>query len=373
MSDWNPEEHYIWIEPNVKYLLTFPHSHKYAPLPWYARPPPRPVKPGPPPDKLRFVSTRRISNAFDSFTPYTQTLADDLDAFAQTFLHALLARGGKDVADVRHLYASFGRTDLHMLKEARESALNTLAGAKNTAQKKAAEAKKEARERREKALGEASLGPEVVMAGEPRNSNDGNASGKVPVADQEHAEGTNEDEAEVEGPVGFYALSEALYKLAKLSVEQAGVEDAVARQGFWRMTVEERKAQARGRAVEQYDGSLKAWAELKESAEMSLRRKAARKAREKAERATMALRDVNKERATVAEDKATGEEKEMDIDEEGQTTNGAVDEHAADGGSSKSRSVNEERISLDGEKVTGSRSVDEAELPPTKRIRLNVA
>ena len=319
-------------------------------------------------DKLRFVSTRRISNAFDSFTPYTQTVADDLDAFAQTFLHALLARGGKDVADVRHLYASFGRTDLHMLKEARESALITLAWAKNMAQKKAAEAKKEARVRREKALGEASLGPEVVMAGEPRNSNDGNASGKVPVADQEHAEGTNEDEAEVEGPVGFYALSEALYKLAKLSVEQAGVEDAVARQGFWRMTVEERKVQAKGRAVDQYDGSLKAWAELKDSAEMSLRRKAARKAREKAERATMASRDVKKEIST-AEDKDKCEEK-MHVDAEGETSTveGVVDEHAAGVGSNESQSSK-----LDGNDVPGSRSVEEAELPPTKRIRLDVA
>ena len=41
------EEHFIMIEPNVKYVLNYADMEDYVPTPWYKRPPPVPENPPP--------------------------------------------------------------------------------------------------------------------------------------------------------------------------------------------------------------------------------------------------------------------------------------------------------------------------------------
>ncbi|CDO77227.1 hypothetical protein BN946_scf184747.g40 [Trametes cinnabarina] len=89
----NPEANYVMIEPNLKYMLYTAQARANPPLPWYERPPPTPKKPIPV-DKIRFLPSRRLDNAFES-SPWRQTVADDLDSFTHVMLHAFLFRGKK--------------------------------------------------------------------------------------------------------------------------------------------------------------------------------------------------------------------------------------------------------------------------------------
>ena len=87
----------------------------------------------------------------------------------------------------------------------------------------------------------------------------------------------HEDEDEIEARlVSPYAMCEVLYKVVDLGEKRAGIEDSAVMRGFWRMTVEDRKAEERARVLEQYDGTLKAWAKVKRAVEMSLQRTARR-------------------------------------------------------------------------------------------------
>ncbi|KAI0650922.1 hypothetical protein C8Q79DRAFT_1101809 [Trametes meyenii] len=85
---------YIEIEPGLKYLLHSDLARKYAPKPWWARPPAPPAK-ALPVDKMRFLPSRRLQDAMWTSTPFTQTVADDLDSFSHVLLHTLLWRDKK--------------------------------------------------------------------------------------------------------------------------------------------------------------------------------------------------------------------------------------------------------------------------------------
>ncbi len=86
------------------------------------------------------------------------------------------------------------------------------------------------------------------------------------------------------GPVGVGAITEALYKLFDISAVQMGVEDTATR-GLWRYKADQQWENAKVRAVEHYSKHLEGWALVKEGAEASERRKAARRAKKVAEQA----------------------------------------------------------------------------------------
>ncbi|KAI0638667.1 hypothetical protein C8Q77DRAFT_447390 [Trametes polyzona] len=118
----NPEGNYIMIEPNVKFMIHSQEALRRAPRPWYARPPPTPVKPLPV-DKLRFLPTRRLQNSLSSQL-WTQTVGDDLDSLSYTFLHALLFRAykGSDrtAAKIAGYYSTLGSSHPKRLMDWRD-------------------------------------------------------------------------------------------------------------------------------------------------------------------------------------------------------------------------------------------------------------
>ncbi|KAI0757963.1 hypothetical protein C8Q74DRAFT_290157 [Fomes fomentarius] len=300
---WNPEEHYVMIEPNLKFLLTFPWTR--APLPWYARPPPTPIKPGPPPDKLRFTSTRSIHNAFQPWgCPYVQTAADDLDSFLQTFLHALLFRGGEEVKGVRHLYDKLGNLDLHGLGRTRDGVRGTFWRLDDEVKRREREERERAKKEKEKAEREKTM------------ANDGDAGGNEVVQDASSAD-SKPDEDDLIGPMGIGAMAEALYKLFDISAVQMDVEDTATR-GLWRYKADQQWNMAKERALEHYSKHLEGWALVKEGAEASERRKAARRAKKVAEKA--------EKETEVAELELTGkvaDEQKMETDEDAGCVEGA--------------------------------------------------
>lgn len=262
-------------------------------------------------DKLRFASTRSIHNAFQPWScPYVPTAADDLDSFLQTFLHALLLRGGEEVEDVRHLYDKLGNLDLHRLGQTRDGIRGTFWFLDDDVKREERERAKKKKAEREKTV-----------------ANDGDTGGdEDPVRDAASAESkpdeqatAGEDEDELIGPVGVSAIAEGLYKLFDISAVQMGVEDTATRE-LWRYKADKQWENAKVRAVEHYSKHLEGWALVKEGAEAEERRKAARRAKKVAEKA--------EKEAQVGELEVTGkvaDEQKMDTDEDVGRAEDAID------------------------------------------------
>ncbi|KAI0748778.1 hypothetical protein C8Q80DRAFT_1271136 [Daedaleopsis nitida] len=328
---WNPYEHYIWIEPNVKYLLRSPGAIKHAPKPWYARPPPSPVKVPPPVDKLRFVSTRRIHDAFHAYPVYTQTVADDLDSLAQTFLHALLFRGGPDVSPISHMFRSLGQEELWNLGSARDAISDTFFWMRKEQKEK---------EERRKRVAEGSDKPAGSQAAVRATDTD--------------APPTDDAQLDLSGPTGVDAMAAALYELFHVGSLRMGAENAAA-ESVRRVEVEaeERKTQESERADQHYEKLIEAWTQVRDAAELSERRKAAQKAekaRKKAEKAEKARTSQEEEEMRVRE----GDKMEVDLAE-------------AKESESKSMSAEQPHHS----RSTSQASEDDAESPPKKRARVD--
>ncbi|KAI0705728.1 hypothetical protein C8T65DRAFT_652568 [Cerioporus squamosus] len=330
---WNPEENYIMIEPNVKYLLSSPRAARYAPIPWYKRPPPRPVQPGPPQDKLRYVSTRRIQNAFQHNTPFRQTVADDLDSLMQTFLNALLKRTGYMPCMLSH----YGKEELHPLKVAREEASDHFWYAMEDQRRL-----REAQERARKAKEGGSAGEEVDAK-------------------------TGED---IEpGPEGVAAMVEPLWEMMKMSTTMMASENRVARE-WGRQEPKEQKDQ---RAAEHYEKFTEVMQKVLEAADVGEKRTLLRKALVKAEREKrieQARAEARKPAETRKLKEVSETEDTMDIDEEGSTD--TVPESGVADGEDETDMAAEADETKDQVDLASppSPQPDGTQEPPKKRARL---
>ncbi|RDX47747.1 hypothetical protein OH76DRAFT_1484434 [Lentinus brumalis] len=329
---WNPEENYIMIEPNVKYLLSSPRAARYAPIPWYNRPPPRPAKPGPPPDKLRYVSTRRIQNAFDARTPFRQTVADDLDSLMQTFMDALLKRTRYMPCMLNH----YGEHELHTLKVAREEASDHFWHVLQDQRRQ-----KEAWERAQRAKESASECEEV---------------------DANEAEAVDAGENVEPGPEGVAAMADPLLQMMRLSTANMNSETRLASPWGGRETTEERDK----RVAEHYEKLTDVMRKVGEAAEVGEKRRLMRKAAEKAEKERTKAEGQVETRKTGETSPAEAMEVEEDILDEALESGvtGAEDEKCLEAEADEA----EDQVNVAPQPA--SPQLDGTQTPPKKRARL---
>ncbi|KAI8989900.1 hypothetical protein BD414DRAFT_485487 [Trametes punicea] len=263
MGSWSdhPEANYVMIEPNVKYMLYTEAARANPPLAWYERPPPVPRKVIRV-DKMRFLPSRRLQNAF-SDEPWVQTVADDLDSFTHVFLHTLLFRGKQrkdgSTESLSWAFRALGKTHPQRLQDWRD------------------EVEQSVWQLQEKVK-------------------------------EERAKGKEPDGASVD------AIAEQLYQVMKVNIRQHGME----RELQWRRNDEGVKERWRG----QYEEYLKAMRALAEAAEKATlraeeerRKKAERKALEKAAKRQREAEGTN-ESVAMPEAQPSGMEEMADEDVE---------------------------------------------------------
>lgn len=220
-------------------------------------------------------------------------MADDLDSFSQTLIHALLFRGGKELESVpQSLFSKLGVETVHYLKEWRDETEQVFWRISERVKKEQMERERENEKENEAATGET---------------------------------GGNDEKAKVETkePEGLDAMAEALYKLLDLNARQWWKEQQLARVG--------RQGQEKERTVAQYEGYRRAMGAVKEAAEAALKRKEARKAEKRAQEETVkrdqkgksvedAVQEVQCEQSMKVDQEGVGDGKRRDSSQGESTT-----------------------------------------------------
>ena len=314
-------------------------------------------------DKLRYVSTRRIHNAFEYNTPpFTQTVADDLDSLMQTFLNALLKRTGFMPCLLRH----YGEEELWQLGKNRDDAYEHFL--------RVADDLRKAKEARERKLQDKML--EAATASEEPESK-AEANDDSMAVDVKADSGAAAEEIE-SGPEGFLAMADSICKMMKLSGMLQYDEGRVMKEHRGREAEDQRNQ----RVKEHYKQFMDTMQKVLEAAELGEKRKIARKAAEKAEKEKQkAEEETGKGKGKEAEEteahkteEKSAEEDMMDVDPETSETGGVGDEASAtkdDEMKSPAEAPEESKAEGEADKETSDDSdIEDSSSRPRKRARV---